>query len=109
MKRLTNQKWSDDIDLTQELGYKYIYQKLYEFENKLADGRMVELPCKIGDKLHSICEPIVEYIVDNISIADDGVSIWLHSENVSKCICADDIGKTVFPTFEQALKEMEDK
>lgn len=25
-KRLTNQKWSKDIDLTQELGYSHIYK-----------------------------------------------------------------------------------
>ena len=29
-KRLTNQKWSEDIDLTQELGYSYIRQEKQE-------------------------------------------------------------------------------
>lgn len=29
-KRLTNQKWSKDIDLTQELGYSYIRQEKRE-------------------------------------------------------------------------------
>ena len=34
MVRLTNRKaWSDDIDLTQELGYEHIYQRLAEYEN----------------------------------------------------------------------------
>lgn len=29
-KRLTNQKWSKDIDLAQELGYSYIRQENQE-------------------------------------------------------------------------------
>ena len=29
-KRLTDQKWSKDIDLTQELGYSYIRQEKQE-------------------------------------------------------------------------------
>ena len=34
MKRLTNyDRWHDDIDLKNELGYKYIYDRLAEYEN----------------------------------------------------------------------------
>lgn len=34
MNRLTNhKKWSDDIDLKEEHGYKYIYDRLAEYEN----------------------------------------------------------------------------
>ena len=40
-KRLTNQKWSEDIDLTQELGYSYIYKRLYELEDKIEAGTLV--------------------------------------------------------------------
>ena len=40
-KRLTNQKWSEDIDLTQELGYSYIYKRLYELETKIENGTLV--------------------------------------------------------------------
>ena len=39
--RLTNQKWSEDIDLTQELGYSYIYKRLYELETKIENGTLV--------------------------------------------------------------------
>ena len=44
-KRLTNQKWSEDIDLTQELGYSYIYKRLYELEDKIEAGTLIEIPC----------------------------------------------------------------
>ena len=40
-ERLTNQKWSKDIDLTQELGYSYIYKRLYELEDKIENGILV--------------------------------------------------------------------
>ena len=44
-KRLTKQKWSNDIDLTQELGYSYIYERLHELEDKLENGTLIDLPC----------------------------------------------------------------
>lgn len=44
-KRLTGQKWTDDIDLTKEYGYSYIYKRLYELEDKIENGTLVELPC----------------------------------------------------------------
>ena len=44
-KRLTKQKWSKDIDLTQELGYSHIYKRLYELEDKIENGTLIELPC----------------------------------------------------------------
>lgn len=40
-ERLTNQKWSKDIDLTQELGYSYIYKRLNELEDKIEAGTLV--------------------------------------------------------------------
>lgn len=42
-KRLTGQKWTDDIDLTKEYGYSYIYKRLYELEDKIMNGTLVEL------------------------------------------------------------------
>lgn len=72
-KRLTNQKWSENIDLTQELGYSYIYKRLYDLETKIEDKTLVELPCKIGDAIYfvNIYRPmprIEEYIVTGIKI-----------------------------------------
>lgn len=44
-KRLTGQKWTDYIDLTKEYGYSYIYKRLYELEDKIENGTLIELPC----------------------------------------------------------------
>ena len=44
-KRLTKKAgWHKDIDLKDELGYSYIYQRLSELENKIEQGTLIELP-----------------------------------------------------------------
>ena len=42
-ERLTHQKYDENIDLTQEYGYSYIYKRLYELEDKIEAGILVEL------------------------------------------------------------------
>ena len=79
-KRLTNQKWSEDIDLAQELGYSYIYKRLYDLEDEIEAGTLVELPCKVGDVMYEVIEgmPIQEWKIENIcfdSVYPKGV-IW---------------------------------
>mgnify|MGYP004474763359 CR=1 FL=1 len=39
--RLTNQEWSENIDLKKELGYSHIYKRLYELEDKIENGQLV--------------------------------------------------------------------
>lgn len=67
-KRLTNQKWSEDIDLTQELGYSYIYKRLYDLEEKIENGTLAELPCKVGDVMYEVIDgiPIQEWKIESI-------------------------------------------
>ena len=57
-KRLANQKWSKDIDLTQELGYSYIYKRLAELEDKIEAGTLIEIPCKVGDSAVAIIDTL---------------------------------------------------
>ncbi len=70
-KRLTNQKWSKDIDLTQELGYSYIYKRLAELEDKIEAGTLIEIPCKVGDNavaiIDTLCYPNAIY---NVKLKD---------------------------------------
>ena len=40
--RLTHQKWSENIDLKKEFGYSTIYKALYDLENKIENGKLVE-------------------------------------------------------------------
>ena len=40
--RLTRQKWSENIDLKKEFGDSTIYKALYDLENKIENGELVE-------------------------------------------------------------------
>lgn len=46
-----------------------LYRKLAELEDKIENGTLVELPCKVGDMLYEVIEgmPIQEWKVESIS------------------------------------------
>ena len=85
-KRLTNQKWSKDIDLTQELGYSYIYKRLAELEDKIEAGTLVTVPYAIGQEVYWVDKKgyfdIEKVKVSLITIRHDGsVDIRLNHYN----------------------------
>ena len=85
-ERLTNQKWSKDIDLTQELGYSYIYKRLYELENRIKAGTLVTVPYAIGQEVYWVDKKgyfdIEKVKVSLITIRHDGsVDIRLNHYN----------------------------
>ena len=85
-ERLTNQKWSKDIDLTQELGYSYIYKRLYELEDKIEAGTLVTVPYAIGQEVYWVDKKgyfdVEKVKVSLITIRHDGsVDIRLNHYN----------------------------
>ena len=81
-KRLTGQKWTDYIDLTKEYGYSYIYKRLYELEDKIMDGTLIKLPCKVGDRIWAILgNNIFSRKVKSIVIRGDGYTIKTSNTN----------------------------
>ena len=113
-ERLTGQEWSENIDLTQELGYSYIYKRLYELENKIEQGTLIELPCKAGDWIWVVCGTISEYQICEFWY--DGVFFVFKCENVEYVqehrnfsFFDERIGKTVFLTREEAEKRLKEK
>ena len=92
---------SNNIDLnTGGNDFQDIIDKLAEYETAEEEGRLVVLPCKVGDIVYKImCQR------DNF---DDRPYRIITSVNF-RLDMADDIGKTVFLTREEAekaLKEM---
>lgn len=53
-ERLTHQKYDENIDLTKEYGYSYIYKRLYELEDKIEHGILIEVSCKAADTVHKV-------------------------------------------------------
>ena len=89
------------------------YDRLRELAEADKDGRVVVLPCKVGDGLWTFCSHPVEqfysFTVTDISTLNGRTLL-----NTSRCGVMDarDVGKTVFLTREEAkkaLQEMEGK
>ena len=116
-ERLTKRAgWHKDIDLTDELGYSYIYQRLAELENAIEDGEIVRLPCKVGDTVYEVFKDhippfIKETKIEKIVITEKGLRLRLARNSFYETAISS-LGKTVFLTREEAekkLKELKEK
>ena len=119
-KRITGQEWNENIDLTQELGYSYIYKRLQELEDKIEQGTLIELPIAYGTELHflysrehygkpqpprvySTKEWFFEIRYDGkrwFSVAGRGIGYYGEYFH--------ELGKTVFLTREEAEKRLKE-
>lgn len=72
------------------------------------DGRLVVLPCKVGDGLWTFCSHPVEQVY-SFTVTDISTLNGRTMLNTSRCgvIDACDVGKTVFLTREEAEKALE--
>ena len=116
-----------------------VADRLCEIEDKICEGRMVELPCKVGDTLWKIEDvwhlddratwkyhyekEILEFRVRSISISCNSKGIWTKKFRICEVkngktidkqrnIEFADYGKSVFLTPEEAnkkLKELENE
>lgn len=93
-------------------------EKLLEHETAEEDGRLVVLPCVVGDILHKLTRDFIsEYRVVFIEISTCG-NLFFHTKlikginDTGEIFSEDMIGKTIFLTkeaAEKALKEMQTK
>lgn len=106
-KRLTKQAgWHKDIDLKDELGYSYIYQRLAELENKIEQGTLIELPILDEDILEDYAHRMFDSWNDITGAIHNGCS-WYY-EVLS--VIDDIVGMVYGITKRQAenkLKELE--
>lgn len=86
--------------------------KLQDLENKIEDGVLVELPCKVGDYVYRIAgenttKPWVwHWEIVEIMIYQDEIVYRDDSDNI---IENKDFGKTVFLTREEAEKALTER
>ena len=96
-----------------------IPNRLRELAEADKEGRVVVLPCKVGDTVYFVnAKQILEFAVVGYAADETGIS-WVYSEHVDKTghtnertFSPDRIGKTTFLTREEAekaLQEMEGK
>ena len=94
------------------------YTRLRELAEADKGGRVVVLPCKVGDTVYFVNKQILEFAVVGYAVDETGIS-WVHSEHVDKIgdtdertFSPDRFGKNTFFTREEAekaLQEMEGK
>lgn len=93
--------------------------RLREFAEADKEGRVLILPCKVGDTVYFVnAKHILEFTVVGYAVDETGIS-WVYSEHVDKTghtyertFSPDRIGKTTFLSREEAekaLQEMEGK
>jgi hypothetical protein len=95
--------------------------KLAEYEDLEEQGKLLKLPCAVGDKVYAYCSMfgILEYEVDNIVISKDVIyQCSSYSEPIGDCPseCLDEIepdisdfGRTVFLTRTEAERINEEQ
>ena len=94
-------------------------ERAHELHVADKEGRVVVLPCKVGDTVYFVnAKQILEFAVVGYAVDETGIS-WVYSEHVDKTghtnerkFSPDRFGKNTFLTREEAeraLQEMEDK
>ena len=124
MERLTesNPSWIDD-ELCERAcepdceEIDAVYRKLKEYEDLEEQGRLIKLPCKVGDTVYAIGfnnnKPIIyESVVLRILITEKEIvfNVKVDEFEINSQLKQSMFGKTVFLTkaeAEQKLKEME--
>ena len=77
-------------------------EEVHELAKAKADGRLVVLPCKVGDTVYRL-DGIYSWDIEHIEIYGDEIIFVDDSDNIFRL---DDIGKTVFLTREAAEKAL---
>ena len=90
---------------------KEAFNRLAELEDKIENGTLVELPCKVGDTayelfIHHRPPFIQESTIEKIIIKPEGLRIKL-SRNTMYETSISSLGKTIFLTREEAEKSLE--
>lgn len=98
-----------------QVGYEV--EKLAEYEDLEEQGKLLKLPCAVGDtvyEINKIRETVSTFTVNGFSVSEHGVFVkWEFSDGIYRNfdgVNDDEIGKTVFLTrkeAEAALKKMD--
>lgn len=97
---------------TDAICYEIIRNRLAELEDKIENGTLVELPCKVGDMVYEVFKnhrpPFVQQTkVEKIIITDKGFRLKLERNSVYETSVSS-LGKTLFHTKEEAEKKLEE-
>ena len=91
-------------------------ERLSELEDKIESGKLVELPCKVGDTVYEVFKyhkpPFIqETTIEKIVITEKGFKLRLSRNSVYETEISS-LGRTIFLTESEAeakLKELQEK
>ena len=91
---------------------KRVYYRLRELEDKIENGMLIELPCKVGDTVYEVFKDhkppfIQETKIEKIVITAKGLRLRLARNSVYETAVSS-IGKTIFFTKAEAEKKLEE-
>ena len=91
--------------------FPIVLDKLCEYEDLEEDGRLIKLPCKVGDKIWVpfIDGDIAVLRVQSITIGPTGKVILNLNDYPLNKVWGDEIGKTIYLSKEEAEKHLKDE
>ena len=114
-ERLTDKDWHNEKFYAHRDSERRILKRLWDLENKIEQGLMIELPCKVGDTVYwvfttNIQQEMYECYVTEFIYNNKGLDICLSKKclNGYAYFTLKDIGKTVFLTREDAEKKLKE-
>ena len=113
--RLSPQACAEAREIEETLsGYDYSISRMVELMKADVEGRVLILPCKVGDTVYFVNKQILEFAVVGYAVDETGIS-WVDSEHVDKTghtyertFSPDRIGKTTFLNREEAEKALQE-
>ena len=92
--------------------YSMAVKRLGELEDKIENGTLVELPCKVGDVMYEVFKnhkpPCVQQTkVEKVIVTNKGLRLKLERNSVYETSISS-LGKTLFDNEEEAEKKLEE-
>lgn len=92
--------------------YSMAVKRLGELEDKIENGTLVELPCKVGDVMYEVFKnhkpPCIQQTkVEKVIVTNKGVRLKLERNSVYETSVSS-LGKTLFNNEEEAKRKLEE-
>lgn len=105
-------KLSDFNDYDAFFAYSMVAKRLGELEDKIENGTLVELPCKVGDVVYEVFlnhkPPCIQQTkIEKVIVTNKGLRLKLERNSVYETSVLS-LGKTLFDNEAEAEKRLEE-